>query len=73
LVNLVDQILTTKAQNPAAEVSAREAEIDQRVYALYGLSVEEIKIVEGEQGAGAGGRSPAQLYATFGIPWHDAV
>jgi hypothetical protein len=48
LVNLVDQILTTKAQNPAAEVSAREAEIDQRVYAFYGLSVEEIKIVEGE-------------------------
>ena len=41
-------ILAAKAQNPAADVSALEAEIDQRVYALYGLTAEEIKIVEGK-------------------------
>jgi hypothetical protein len=47
--NLVLGILTAKAQNPAADVSALEAEIDQRVYALYGLTAEEIRIVEGEE------------------------
>ena len=29
-------------------ISALEAEIDQRVYALYGLTAEEIKLVEGD-------------------------
>ena len=41
-------LLMVAAQNPAADVSALEAEINQRVYALYGLSAEEIRIVEGE-------------------------
>ena len=31
---------------PAADTSALEREIDQQVYALYGLTAEEIKIVE---------------------------
>jgi hypothetical protein len=31
-----------------SDVSALEAEIDQRVYALYGLTAEEIRMVEGE-------------------------
>ncbi len=44
----VDAILSAKAQNPAADVSALEAEIDQRVYALYGLTSEEIKLIEGD-------------------------
>ena len=44
---LADQILAAKAQDPAADVSALEAQIDRLVYALYGLTVEEIKIVEG--------------------------
>ena len=37
-------------QNPAkqAQVKALEREIDQMVYQLYGLTEEEIKIVEGE-------------------------
>jgi hypothetical protein len=43
-------ILSAKAENPAADVSALEAEIDQRVYALYGLTAQEIRIVEGEAG-----------------------
>jgi hypothetical protein len=33
----------------AADTSAWEQEIDERVYKLYGLTAEEIKIVEGTQ------------------------
>lgn len=33
--------------NPAADTSALEREIDQQVYALNGLTPEEIAIVEG--------------------------
>lgn len=44
--NLVTQILTAKEADPAADTSALEAEIDQLVYQLYGLTEEEIKIVE---------------------------
>jgi hypothetical protein len=32
--------------DPSADVSALEREIDERVYRLYGLTPEEIKIVE---------------------------
>ncbi|MGI8964781.1 MAG: Eco57I restriction-modification methylase domain-containing protein, partial [Limisphaerales bacterium] len=44
---LVDRILAAKQKNPAADTTALEREIDQQVYALYGLTPEEIKIVEG--------------------------
>jgi hypothetical protein len=44
---LVDKILLAKRADPAADVSAWEREIDERVYRLYGLTPEEIKIVEG--------------------------
>jgi len=44
---LVDRILAAKARDAGADVSALEREIDQMVYALYGLTPEEIKIVEG--------------------------
>ena len=47
LVKLVNAILAAKATNPAADVSALEAEIDRLVYALYGLTPAEIRIVEG--------------------------
>jgi hypothetical protein len=43
----VDQILSLKNDNPEADTSALEREIDFRVYELYGLSEEEIGIVEG--------------------------
>jgi type II restriction/modification system DNA methylase subunit YeeA len=46
-VNLVNQILAAKKQDPAADTSALEKEIDQLVYQLYGLTEEEIRIVEG--------------------------
>ncbi len=46
LVKLVDQILDGKKSSPTADTSALEREIDSRVYRLYGLTKEEIKIVE---------------------------
>ena len=45
-MNLVDQILAAKRGNPAADTTAWEREIDERVYRLYGLTPEEIKLVE---------------------------
>ena len=42
-----DQILSLKKDNPQAQTSALEREIDLMVNELYGLSEEEIDIVEG--------------------------
>lgn len=39
-------IETAKRADPSADTSAWEREIDERVYRLYGLTPEEIKIVE---------------------------
>ncbi|WP_234572358.1 type IIG restriction enzyme/methyltransferase [Rhodohalobacter sp. 614A] len=50
LTTLVDEILITKKQNPEADTGKLEAEIDRLVYELYGLSEEEIEIVEGSVG-----------------------
>jgi hypothetical protein len=47
--NLVDRILAAKRANAGADVSALEAEIDAHVYRLYGLTAEEIAVVEGEK------------------------
>ncbi len=46
-IDIINQILTSKAANPTADTSVLEAEIDRLVYALYGLTDEEIAIVEG--------------------------
>jgi len=46
LKSLVDQILTAKEEDPETDTSELEEEIDQLVYELYGLSEEEIGIVE---------------------------
>jgi hypothetical protein len=46
LVALVDQVLAAKRADTRADTVALEREIDQQVYALYGLTPEEIKIVE---------------------------
>ena len=48
IIELVDKILAAKKANPQADISKLEAEIDRLVYALYGLSEDEIKIVEGK-------------------------
>jgi len=44
--SLVEKILALKKENPSADTSSLEAEIDQLVYELYGLTEEEIEIVE---------------------------
>jgi len=41
----VERILAAK-QRAEADVSALEREIDELVYALYGLTPEEVKLVE---------------------------
>ena len=43
---IVNQILTAKKANPDADTSALKQEIDQLVYELYGLTEEEIRLVE---------------------------
>jgi hypothetical protein len=43
----VNQTLAKKKQNPDADTSELEKKIDELVYKLYGLTEEEIKIVEG--------------------------
>ena len=44
--SLVDQILSAKNQNPEADTSQLEHEIDRLVYRLYNLTEEEIQIIE---------------------------
>lgn len=45
----VKNILSVKRVNPSADTSALESEIDRLVYQLYGLTDEEIRIVEGKE------------------------
>jgi len=45
----VRSILAAKKADPSADTLALEREIDERVYRLYGLTPEEIKIVESEK------------------------
>lgn len=46
IIEKVTQILSLKKSDPNADTSQLEAEIDQMVYELYGLTEEEIAIVE---------------------------
>ena len=46
IIALVDKILAAKKQDSSADTSALESEIDEFVYNLYGLTDEEIKIIE---------------------------
>ena len=45
-INLVDRILKVKAANPKADTTEQEAKIDRLVYGLYGLTMEEVRIVQ---------------------------
>lgn len=45
---LVEKILKSKEENPNNDPSTLEREIDLLVYQLYGLTEEEIKLIEGE-------------------------
>ena len=44
--NIVSEIISKKQQNSSANTSNLENQIDQLVYQLYNLTVEEIKIIE---------------------------
>ena len=46
IIELVDKILSAKKDNPQANTGAWETEIDKLVYELYGLTEDEIKIIE---------------------------
>ena len=46
IIELVDKILSAKKDNPQANTGAWEMEIDKLVYELYGLTEDEIKIIE---------------------------
>jgi hypothetical protein len=44
----VGEILKLKKVDPSSDTTVIESEIDRLVYKLYGLTEEEIKIVEGK-------------------------
>ena len=46
IIQLVDQILEIRYTDPMADITEQEREIDRLVYALYGLTEEEIAAVE---------------------------
>ena len=46
LIELVAGVIKAKSANQHADTSVLESEIDKKVYQLYGLTDEEIKIVE---------------------------
>jgi hypothetical protein len=46
IIALVNQILSAKKENPAADTSELELEIDRLVYELYGLTEEEVGVIE---------------------------
>lgn len=48
IITLVDKILAAKKADSSADTTEWEKQIDQKVYALYGLTEEEIAIVEGK-------------------------
>jgi len=48
IIELVDKILTIKYNNKTADVSKLEAEIDDKVAHLYGLTDKEMKIIREE-------------------------
>jgi len=50
ITGLVERILALKAENPQVDVTELEREIDERVYALYGLRPDEIKLIEEQAG-----------------------
>ena len=47
LERLVERILSAKQRDPGADASVWERELDDLMHALYGLTPEEIKLVEG--------------------------
>lgn len=48
IIELVNKILATKKADTTSDTSELEHEIDELVYELYGLTEDEIAIVEGK-------------------------
>ena len=48
IITLVDRILSAKKANPQADTKALEDEIDLLVYHLYGLTYDEVLIIDPE-------------------------
>ena len=46
ITRLVEKVVSSKHKNATTQTTSLEREIDQQVYALYGLTPEEIKVVE---------------------------
>lgn len=46
IIKLANSILTAKRENPSVDTSEQEREIDKIVYQLYGLTEDEIRIIE---------------------------
>ena len=46
IVKIVDEIIALKKANPQSDISILEKQIDEIVYRIYGLTAEEIKILE---------------------------
>lgn len=49
IIALVEEILKVKEQDPSSSTQELESQIDSLVYTLYGLSEEEIKIIENKE------------------------
>jgi len=47
IITIVNKILSMKQENPHANIIKLEKEIDKQVYGLYGLTKEEIEIIDG--------------------------
>jgi len=45
-ITLVDKILSTKTQNPKADTTVLENQIDELVFKLYNLTYEEVKVID---------------------------
>lgn len=48
LSTVSNKTITAKRAEPQADTSALEGEVDQLVYQLYGLSEDEVRVVEGK-------------------------
>ena len=48
IINLISAIIAKKQYDPSANISDLECEIDMLVYELYGLTEEEVEVVEGK-------------------------
>lgn len=46
IVRLVDKIMNAKKCNPQVDISALDIQLDIKVYQLYGLSYDEVKIID---------------------------